>query len=241
MKKRLVFLFFLILISSCFFQFSWKAADDDFVFYEANPKQENVRFYLKDDDGNNFGSIAGLKASLAKDKKELLFAMNGGMYKKDKSPQGLFIENSIVRNNLDTADGGGNFYLKPNGVFFIDTNNRPGIVKTEDFKYGKNVLYATQSGPMLLIDGETHKAFSKDSRNLNIRNGVGILPNGRILFAMSKKEISFYDFAQFFKNKGCKNALYLDGFVSRAYCPKQDWVQTDGDFGVIIGVTKSKI
>jgi uncharacterized protein YigE (DUF2233 family) len=88
----------------------------------------------------------------------------------------------------------------------------------------------------LVIDGEIHKAFNKGSTNLNIRNGVGILPNNKILFAMSKKEINFYDFAEFFKSKGCKNALYLDGFVSRTYCPNQNWMQTDGDFGVIIGV-----
>jgi uncharacterized protein YigE (DUF2233 family) len=91
---------------------------------------------------------------------------------------------------------------------------------------------------MLLVNGVIHKSFNENSKNLNIRNGVGILPNNTILFAMSKKEINFYDFAKFFKDKGCKNALYLDGFVSRTYCPEQKWMQNDGDFGVIIGVTK---
>ena len=54
---------------------------------------------------------------------------------------------------------------------------------------------------------------------------------------MSKKEVSFYDFANYFKSMGCKNALYLDGFVSLTYLPEQNWIQTDGNFGVIIGVT----
>jgi len=166
--------------------------------------------------------------------------MNGGMYKNDRSPQGVFIEKGIVRANIDTSSGKGNFYLKPNGVFYLTTDNVPGISKTEDFKQGKHIKYATQSGPMLLIDGEIHKAFNEKSANLNIRNGVGILPNNKILFAMSKKEINFYQFARFFKNKGCKNALYLDGFVSRVYCPDQNWIQTDGDFGVIIGVIAKK-
>ena len=40
------------------------------------------------------------------------------------------------------------------------------------------------------------------------------------------------------KSWGVKNALYLDGFVSRAYLPQQNWTQTDGNFGVIIGVTE---
>ena len=78
----------------------------------------------------------------------------------------------------------------------------------------------------------------RHSTNLNIRNGVGILPNNQIVFAISKKEINFYDFAEYFKNLGCKNALYLDGFVSRTYLPEKNWEQIDGNFGAIIGVTE---
>ncbi|MDB5278562.1 MAG: hypothetical protein JWR61_3517 [Ferruginibacter sp.] len=54
---------------------------------------------------------------------------------------------------------------------------------------------------------------------------------------MSKSEINFYDFANYFKNPGCKNALYLDGLVSEVYLPEKQWLQTDGNFGIIIGVT----
>jgi uncharacterized protein YigE (DUF2233 family) len=57
---------------------------------------------------------------------------------------------------------------------------------------------------------------------------------------MSKKEISFYDFAEYFRRRGCRNALYLDGLVSRTYLPEQNWVQTDGDFGAIIGVVERR-
>jgi uncharacterized protein YigE (DUF2233 family) len=55
---------------------------------------------------------------------------------------------------------------------------------------------------------------------------------------MSKKEVNLYEFAKYFKDAGCKNALYLDGFVSRTYLPEKDWIQIDGNFGVIIGVTE---
>lgn len=90
---------------------------------------------------------------------------------------------------------------------------------------------------MLVIDGEIHTAFKADSKNLNKRNGVGILPNNKIVFAMSKRGINLYDFANYFKKLGCKNALYLDGFVSRTYSVKDSWLQTDGNFGVMIGIT----
>lgn len=240
MKKRISLVLLLVLSSALSFQFKWKNADDDFVFYVANPKQQQITFYLKNKEGINFGSIAHLKSWLGQNKKELVFATNGGMYKKDKSPQGLYIENNSTIEKLDVNGGNGNFYLKPNGVFYLKTNKEAVICKTEDFKENKSIKYATQSGPMLIADGEIHKAFNKSSTNLNIRSGVGMLPNNEIIFAMSKKEINFYEFAEFFKDKGCKNALYLDGFVSRTYCPNQNWVQTDGDFGVIIGIIKVK-
>ena len=87
---------------------------------------------------------------------------------------------------------------------------------------------------MLLIDGAIHSQFNLNSPNLHIRNGVGVLPDGKILFALSKEKINFYQFAQFFQDNGCQNALYLDGFVSRTYLPSQQWVQEDGKYGIII-------
>jgi uncharacterized protein YigE (DUF2233 family) len=141
-------------------------------------------------------------------------------------------------NAVDTSSGRGNFYLKPNGIFYLTSDGAAEVCKTEDFQFKKSISYATQSGSMLVVDGKIHPAFKHGSNNLNIRNGVGILPDHKILFAMPKREINFYDFANFFKEMGCRNALYLDGAVSRTYLPEKKWIQTDGEFGVIIGVIK---
>jgi uncharacterized protein YigE (DUF2233 family) len=92
---------------------------------------------------------------------------------------------------------------------------------------------------MLVIDGKIHPEFKRGSSNVNIRNGVGVLANGQVIFVMSKKPINLYDFASFFLKAGCINALYLDGFVSRTYLPTQKWEQTEGDFGVIIAEISS--
>ena len=214
-----------------------KITDDRFVSYVVDIKKQDLKLYWKDDKQQNFKSILNLKTWLEKNNKKLAFAMNAGMYKEDNSPLGLFIENTKVISPLNTKSGNGNFYLKPNGVFYITTDNAPVICTTKDFNNNGKIKYATQSGPMLVIDGKLHPEFKEGSKNVNIRNGVGILPDNRVVFAMSKSEINFFDFANYFKNLGCKNALYLDGFVSRIYLPEQNWEQTDGNFGVLIGVT----
>ena len=241
MSKKATFIILLIIasISVGFYQLGKPSNEDErFVSYIVNPKKQNLEFFWKNEKGEHFKNAENLISWLKSKNKKLLFSTNGGMYKKDNSPQGLYVENTITKSEIDALNGNGNFYLKPNGVFYLTTEKNPIICKTEDFVNNGKIKYATQSGPMLVIDGEIHAAFKKNSTNLNIRNGVGILPNNQIVFAISKKEINFYDFAEYFKNLGCKNALYLDGFVSRTYLPEKNWKQIDGNFGVIIGVTE---
>lgn len=219
--------------------FSQKNADDNlFIYYIVDTKKQDLKLYWKKDTNEIFGSIQNLKSWLAKHNKKLIFAMNGGMYKQDYSPLGLFIENKKIVSPLNINNGNGNFYMQPNGVFYIADNGFPAIKSTSNFTNIRQVKYATQSGPMLVIGGKINPVFMEKSTNLNIRNGVGILSDSKVLFAMSKREINFYEFAKFFKLFGCQNALYLDGFVSRTYLPEKNWIQTDGDFGVIIGVSK---
>ncbi|HSC40504.1 MAG TPA: phosphodiester glycosidase family protein [Chitinophagaceae bacterium] len=212
-------------------------ADDAMISYTVDPKTRDLRFYWKDDSGHVLGSIQRLKDYLGRRHQKLVFAMNGGMYQQDNSPLGLFIREQRTITKLNTSAGEGNFYLKPNGVLYISRDNKAVICPTDGFINNGQVKFATQSGPMLLIDGAIHPAFKKGSANVNIRNGVGLLPGNKLVFAMSKSPINFYDFADYFKSLGCRDALYLDGFVSRTYLPEKSWLQMDGDFGVLIGVT----
>jgi uncharacterized protein YigE (DUF2233 family) len=209
--------------------------DTRIISFTASPS--SILFHWKDDNDQRIGSIQNLKTFTENRNKELLFAMNGGMYSKEYAPIGLYIENGKRITRLNKAAGPGNFHLMPNGVFYITNDNKAGVITTEKFEE-KDIKFATQSGPMLLIDGEFHPAFNKGSSNLNIRNGVGILPNGDVIFAISSLPVNFHDFADFFKSKNCRNALYLDGFVSRAYIPEKNWKQLDGDFGVMISVSR---
>ncbi|MBG8555632.1 phosphodiester glycosidase family protein [Hymenobacter guriensis] len=212
---------------------------DQFISYTVNPRRQTLRLYWQDEHGQPLRSLGHLRDWLSGRGQRLVFACNGGMYHTGPVPLGLFIENGQQRTPLDTTHGTGNFYLQPNGVFYLTRAREAGIVPTARFSAAEAVQYATQSGPMLVLDGQLHPAFRASSVNRQIRNGVGLLPDGRLLLVMSKKEINFYDFACYFQRRGCRQALYLDGFVSRAYLPTQGWEQLDGDFGVMLGVTEA--
>jgi uncharacterized protein YigE (DUF2233 family) len=234
MKKSFLIL---VLLGACSISFLIKFNDKDHRFYEhtVDSKKGKLKFYWKNEKNRPHGSIKNLKGALAVKGQKMIFATNGGMYQKDQSPQGLFIEKGVLKHKTNLVKKAfGNFYMQPNGVFLIDTNLVASVCVTDSVRDLSAIGYATQSGPMLIIDGKLHPKFMKGSANVHIRNAVGILPSGECLFVISKKKINFYDLAMYFKNKGCKNALYFDGFVSRMYQPKLGVKQTDGNFGVII-------
>ncbi len=230
-----------LLVTFCQNSPSHTADPTKIISYTLNTKEQPLQFFHKNEKGIPFLNHGKLKDQLERENKSLVFAMNGGMYNKDFTPQGLYIEQGKVIAPLDVKEKGyGNFYLQPNGVFYLAEDNKPNISTTSDFKYNNSIQYATQSGPMLLIGGKVHPKFREGSSNVHIRNGVGLLPNGELLFAMSKERICFYDFATYFKSRGCKDALYLDGFVSRTYLPEKNWEQLDGKYGIIIAEVNAK-
>lgn len=205
-----------------------------------DPKKVEIQFFLADEYNQKYRSLKKLKQAIEKKGNKLLFAMNGGMYLKDGSPQGLYIENGKEVKALDTLSSGyGNFYMQPNGIFYL-TEKSGNISTTDDFlKTNPKPKFATQSGPMLVINGQLHPQFSEGSKHLNIRNGVGINHQGKVVFTISNGKVNLYDFAMLFKEKlQCDNALYLDGFVSKAYIPQLKREQLDGNFGVMIGVVQ---
>ncbi len=208
--------------------------------YAADLKSVDLGVYWKDEAGVPFKNIGALKNRLEARGERLLFACNGGMFKKDFSPQGLLVENGKELSPLDTASGEGNFYLKPNGVFILTTDNQAEVLPTEKFPDRNTIRFATQSGPMLLIQGRINSAFAKNSVNYNIRNGVCVAPNGNVVLAISKTKVNFYEFAEYFQSVGCQDALYLDGFISKAFWPEKNWGQLGGELGPIIGVTAKK-
>ncbi len=183
-----------------------------------------VHTHWKNDEGKPFGSMSKLKMFLKSKKISPIVIMNAGIYTENNNPAGLYIEKGKVLKTINTNKGAGNFHLEPNGVFLIDKSNNAKIITTKKFlKYSKkniaNIRLATQSGPMLLINGKIHSKFKKESKSLYVRNAVCISnkKNADVYFIISKKRVNLYTFAEAIKSLGCKNSLYLDGSISKMH------------------------
>jgi uncharacterized protein YigE (DUF2233 family) len=207
--------------------------------------RDNLRTYWRRDDGQPYRTFAALAEDLERKGKSLRFGMNGGMYQNDLRPVGLYIENGseLAPVNTITLTGAPsqipNFYKKPNGVFFIG-DGEAGILETGRFLAEKpDAKFATQSGPMLIIDGVIHPSFIVGSTDRKPRNGVGLTSPTEVHFVITNGWVNFHEFARFFRDGlGCDNALYLDGGIaSGLYAPElgRNDAPGHGGYGPIIG------
>ena len=213
------------------------AVDERIAFFTADPKKHDIRLHWKDAQGQVLGDLGRLITQEERAGRRLLCAMNGGMFDPQQAPVGLYVENGKELHSINKVTKGyGNFHLMPNGVFGIAGKDSAYVCTTPDQALVRNVRYATQSGPMLLVNGTINSAFKEGSANLNIRNGVGVKKDGTVVFAVSTEPVNFFDFAGFFRQQGCINALYLDGSISRTYLPPAGLDQRNGVLGVLIGV-----
>lgn len=178
-------------------------------------------------EGDPYRYLPSLAEELSTSGKKLVFAMNAGMYDTNYRPIGLYVEDGQQTKKLNRRAGAGNFHLKPNGVFYVK-DGKPAVAETESFaKSGVKPDFATQSGPMLVINGRIHPKFSPNGTSRKLRNGVGVDDKGTAIFVISDNAVTFWEFASLFKdNLKTRNALFFDGTVSSLYAP--DVNRSDG-------------
>ena len=194
-----------------------------YIVCKVDPRNADLQLFWKDKVGKPYRSFATLRDAVQSERKRLVFAMNAGMYSDDFTPVGLYVETGRELVPVNTREVKGtpssipNFYKTPNGVFFLDDTGAH-IQSTTDYlrrvseKHRGTPLFATQSGPMLVIAGRLHPALIEGSTDRTRRSGVAICEGGMVHFAISEKDVNFHDFARLFRDGlNCRDALFLDG------------------------------
>ena len=204
-------------------------------------KGGKVEIRTSDKAGKPYRGFAELEAALGPKAANVAFAMNAGMFDEEGHAIGLLIEDGKTLHAINRNKGGGNFHLMPNGVFLVRKNGRAEVVTSDAFKPGKDISFATQSGPMLVIDGKLHPKFDADGTSRYIRNGVGITPDGMPVFVISNDLVSFGKLARFFRDAlKTRNALYFDGSVSSLWDPANGRRDVHAPLGPMVVVFKGE-
>lgn len=213
---------------------------------------EGSRFTVCDNKGGELRLFAAPKgqaalrsfAEVAKqiDEAQVAFAMNAGMFDENGRPIGLATVDGVEAHKVNVRDGGGNFHLKPNGVFMVTCGGNPAIFPTDaipQFRCAPRLT--TQSGPMLVIGGKLHPKFDQDGTSRLIRNGVGVTADNKALFVITNDPVSFGKFARFFRDElHTPNALYFDGVVSSLWDPANYRMDRHAELGPIIVALKPR-
>lgn len=197
-----------------------------------------LRLWQDGDDGQPLNNFSNIRKGLGQGE-NLSFAMNAGMFHPDYRPVGLLVIEGQERHPLNPNAGGGNFGMLPNGVFCTGGARPFQVIESRAFaRTQPDCRLATQSGPMLVIDGELHPRFLVDSDSRYIRNGVGVAPDGQTAwFAISDRPVTFYEFGRLFRDGlGLRDALYFDGSISRLYAPGVNRADFGRSLGPIIGL-----
>lgn len=170
-----------------------------------------------------YRSLDNYRRDSGKAAKDVVLVMNGGMFDGEGMPIGYYVEDGRRLVVLNQNDGPGNFHMMPNGVFFGETADGPWHVWDTD-RFAENVEgrpnFATQSGPMLVINGELHPRIDPDGISRKTRNAVGVDDAGRAHFIISEAPVSFGKLARLYRDVlRVENAVFLDGSVSQIWDP----------------------
>jgi uncharacterized protein YigE (DUF2233 family) len=228
--------------------FSFAAECADFRFQDISAtvchldiRNHRLELFYADEKGRPLKYFSAVNRLLKSRNERLAFAMNAGMYHSDFAAVGLLVVDGTEVRPLNLDNAPGNFFLKPNGVFAVTDAGAYVLESTRYPALNEKVQLATQSGPLLVIDGALHPAFREGSTSRNIRNGVGVLSRHELVFAISEQPVTFYEFAMLFRNGlGCKDALFLDATVSSLYSANLQRSDVRASLGPIIGVVEPR-
>jgi len=221
---------------------------DDYTVVSVDLHRLDLDLYGQTADEGAVHTIPELASWLKGRGRRLVMATNGGIFSTPNQPVGLHVERGMQRSPMDLGSGFGNFYVKPNGVFYVSTSGgsqSAHVVSSERFQLDPcDLRVATQSGPALLLHGQVNTVFSATSSSLKLRSGVGVWDADAhvVHFAISEGPVRFHDFATLFRDElGCTDALYLDGSISVLRAPGRHRPADDARrFAAILAVTEAR-
>lgn len=199
-------------------------AEVGFRVVSVDLRRADVRLIRQGANGQTLSTFAQLEAAMKAEGRTLLAATNAGIFKRDAAehplPEGLFVQDGVTLTPLNREEGQGNFYWKPNGVFFLREDGA-GIATRDRFS-PQGVLQATQSGPLLFDPEGLHEGFEGSSSRKELRSAVGVDARDphRVYFVLASDPSRFQTLAAFMREElGCTSALYLDGVISQLWTP----------------------
>jgi len=210
------------------------SGDQFFFWLWAEPGE--IRLIWRDGSQRPYHQLEAGRRALETAGETVLAIGNGGIYEPGLIPAGLHVEQGRQLVPLNERSGNGNFYLQPNGVFWIGdgeatvddtatfaqkyspTPTSSGGAQTVD---GRPIDLALQSGPMLVVDGQANPRFGPDAPSKHIRNAVAVDAQGRVLLIISRQPINLRRMADKCLELGAVDALYLDGSISRLEQPAE--------------------
>ena len=146
-----------------------------------------------------------------------LITINGGFFDQNYHPLGLRINNKKQKSPIKQISWWGVFYIK---------NNKPYISNVNQFNRDKQIVFAVQSGPRLLVNGKIPPLKPGRAE----RSALGISKDGRIIIVITDNApLSTTELAQLMKAEplSCLNALNLDGGSSSQLHANIDAFQLD--------------
>lgn len=209
-----------------------------FIVCTYDARRQDMRLYSRASDGGYLRGFEAMQSEMGADARRVRFAMNAGMYNDAGAPIGLYVQNGDEQKSISLTDGPGNFHLKPNGVFWQGHDGSLHIDASDAYAAEPRApRWATQSGPMLIIDGELHPRIAEDGASRFIRNGVGVTDEHNAYFVISSGFVSFGRFARFFRDElHCRDALFLDGTVSSIWAPSVGRYDDNHELGPMVVV-----
>jgi uncharacterized protein YigE (DUF2233 family) len=204
-------------------------------------RRAELRMYWRDDAGRPFGSLAALDEWLRARGETLLAATNAGIFYRTRQPAGLHVERGREIRPLNASptppagEKPGNFFYQPNGVFYVDQDGDARIVETGRARAALGrMAEATQSGPLILRDGELHWLAGRADVT---RNAVAVCSPREVALVFAPDGASVRALATFIRDDlGCRDALYLDGTISGLRVPSAN-VRSDGSYVGILAAT----